>query len=108
MDKAVSLKQISGVGYDRNGIIDEILKEFKRLYTVYAKSPSLQFILDEYNGALVHMGHQIKVVNGHTAMTGICRGMDETGALLVQEEGKTDVTRVISGEVSVRGVCGYV
>ena len=37
---------------------------------------------------------------------GIARGIDESGALLV--ETKEDLRRVDAGEVSVRGIYGYV
>ena len=41
------------------------------------------------------------------AWQGICLGIKEDGALLVQrEDGK--VEEVIAGEVSVRGIYGYV
>lgn len=38
--------------------------------------------------------------------TGVAKGIDKTGALLVEVDGQTK--RVVSGEVSVRGLYGYV
>ena len=38
--------------------------------------------------------------------TGIARGIDREGALLVEMDGREE--RIVSGEVSVRGKDGYV
>ena len=41
------------------------------------------------------------------AQRGIARGIDKEGALLVEQEDGT-IKKVVSGEVSVRGIYGYV
>ena len=46
-------------------------------------------------------------ISGGMELTGVAEGLDETGALLVREDDGT-VRRVLSGDVSVRGVMGYV
>ena len=107
-DKAISLRQISGDAYDTRGIVEMILATFRQLYDIYVETGNLGYMLDEYNDGLIHNGQSIRVINGEEVAVGKCLGMDETGALLLQEEGHSDITRVISGEVSVRGVYGYV
>lgn len=108
VDKAISLKMLSGEAYDTKCIIEMILKSFRQLYELYVDTGNLRYMLDEYNDGLIHNGQSIKIINGKEVLTGKCLGMDETGALLLQEEGHSHITRVISGEVSVRGVYGYV
>lgn len=107
-DKATSLRMISGEGYDKKAIVQMILSEFKSCYNQFEETESLEFMLDEYNSSLVHKGENVHIINGSEDFTGQCQGMDETGALLVRRSEDAEVTRVISGEVSVRGVYGYV
>lgn len=107
-DKAISLKQLSGQTFDKKGIIDEIISSFKKYYAIYEQKQNLQFMIDEYNASLVHTGMQVNILNGADSFQGICEGVDETGALVVRQQEHAEVTRVISGEVSVRGVYGYV
>ena len=53
------------------------------------------------------MNQGVRVLAGENSYTGIARGIDESGCLLVErEDGSVDT--VMSGEVSVRGIYGYV
>ncbi len=47
------------------------------------------------------------MVSGSENFTGVAEAIDETGALLVRDE-QGDLRRVLAGDVSVRGVMGYV
>ena len=62
-------------------------------------------IAEEYQARSCTLGQQVRV-SGAVEMTGMARAIDETGALLVESDGA--VHRVLSGDVSVRGVMGYV
>ena len=63
--------------------------------------------LERYRADCITVGRQIKVLRGSTERTGTAVGVDETFALVVEWE---DGTReaLSSGEVSVRGLLGYV
>lgn len=52
------------------------------------------------------LGRQVHV-SGSVDFTGVAQSIDETGALLVLDE-KGELRRVLAGDVSVRGVMGYV
>ena len=61
----------------------------------------------EYESRLANKDNRVNVLAPSGAWQGICLGIKEDGALLVQrEDGK--VEEVIAGEVSVRGIYGYV
>lgn len=60
----------------------------------------------DYRRLSCTLGQRVQVV-GSECFTGLAEGMDETGALLVRDEGGT-LRRVLAGDVSVRGVMGYV
>ena len=52
------------------------------------------------------MGSRVQVT-GSVNLTGVAESLDETGALMVRT-GDGVLHRVLSGDVSVRGVMGYV
>lgn len=60
----------------------------------------------EYRAASCTLGHSVRVI-GATEFIGEALDIDETGALLVRTE-DGEVRRVLSGDVSVRGLMGYV
>ena len=61
----------------------------------------------EYEDRLVNMGRKVLVLAPKGEYQGVCLGINDDGELLVEREDGT-VSRVMSGEVSVRGVYGYV
>ena len=67
----------------------------------------LSGILEEYTARSVSLGARVHVLGTSTSFTGVVHGIDETGALLVEDDSGI-MQRVLSGDVSVRGVMGYV
>ena len=112
---AASLMQIQGECTRRSPLIAAVMNAFERRYTQFVRSRSLAPMREEYTALLVNLNQKVAVYRGvpgslqekaDVAFTGIARGIDESGGLLVEtEEG---MQTVISGEVSVRGIYGYV
>jgi len=63
-------------------------------------------ILDQYVARSVTLGRRVKVIGLNGEFTGTAQSIDETGALIVTEDGGGE-RRVLSGDVSVRGLMGY-
>ena len=63
-------------------------------------------ILDQYVARSVTLGRRVKVIGLNGEFTGTAQSIDETGALIVTEDGGGE-RRVLSGDVSVRGMMGY-
>lgn len=61
----------------------------------------------EYRRRCCTLGRSVHVTGAATELTGLAEEMDETGALLVRTDDGV-LHRVLSGDVSVRGVMGYV
>lgn len=60
-----------------------------------------------YEAASATIGKQVQVLAPAESYTGLALGVDDTGALLVRrEDGRTET--VLCGDVSVRGLMGYV
>ena len=60
----------------------------------------------EYRARSCTLGSRVQV-SGSVSLTGTAEALDETGALLVRTD-DGELHRVLSGDVSVRGVMGYV
>ncbi len=61
----------------------------------------------EYRRCSCTLGSAVRVIGTDSEFTGVAEDLDETGALLVRMEDGT-LRRVLSGDVSVRGLMGYV
>ena len=63
--------------------------------------------MDEYNSILANNGKEVRVLAPSGDYTGMSLGIEKDGELLVRTE-DGEVKKVLSGEVSVRGIYGYV
>lgn len=106
-DKATSLYIETGEPVNRSHVIALVMQAMNRYYELFMKTGDLSLLLNEYEGRLANKGREVLVMAARGEYRGLCLGIDKTGELLVQQEDGT-VTRVVSGEVSVRGICGYI
>lgn len=103
----------TGKRVNRCELIASMIRIFCQDYERFVKEQDLSSFVDEYNEVLANRDEQVRVYYGMVEQaspentdTGIARGIDRDGALLVEIEGQTK--RILSGEVSVRGLYGYV
>ena len=75
--------------------------------TAETQTEDMSGLKEEYNKRLVNLGREVLVLAPSGEFSGISAGINEKGALIVRLADGTK-TEVISGEVSVRGVYGYV
>ena len=68
---------------------------------------NLSGLLEQYNKRLVNCGRAVRVLDPKGEYSGTAKGVDSTGALIVEKE-KGETVAITSGEVSVRGIYGYV
>ena len=110
--KATSLdvelrKQGRNAEFSRAELLEEILEQFEKCYEIYIQTQTLSGLMEEYNGMLVNKGHRVRVLDPLGEFEGQALGINERGSLLVEKnDGK--ITEISSGEVSVRGIYGYV
>lgn len=106
-DIATSLDlELGGRMAKRRDVTEKIWERFMVYYDLFLKTHDLSGFLDEYNSRLVNKERPVKVLDPLGAYEGISHGVDETGRLIVERDGKT--IYVNAGEVSVRGFYGYV
>ena len=80
---------------------------FEAYYEKFVTSCNMSTIMGEYNENLANLGAQVRVLDPKGEFGGIARGINEMGQLLVELADGT-ITAVYAGEVSVRGIYGYV
>lgn len=104
---AASLKLELGKDVNRAELIATVMEEFERLYSLFEEHGSLEDLRDEYNNICVNRDRPVRVLDPKGEYTGTARGIDDKGILRVEMEDGT-IREVGSGEVSVRGIYGYV
>lgn len=103
---ATSIYQQTGARISRAELIAEVMDRFETYYAQYLKTQNLFYLMDRYNEQLINRGRKVQVLDAKAGFSGTAIGINEIGELLVQtDEG---VRAVSAGEVSVRGVYGYV
>ncbi|MBS4981666.1 MAG: biotin--[acetyl-CoA-carboxylase] ligase [Lachnospiraceae bacterium] len=106
-EKATSLLQEGGVPVKRSELIAEIMCRFEKLYEQFEKEQSLHFVQQRYNEQSVNCGQKVTVLEPQRNWDGLALGINEAGELLVENEAG-EILTVYAGEVSVRGIYGYV
>lgn len=105
-DKATSLVA-EGVQVDAKSLLAAVLEAFAGLYDTFMESGDLGFIKDKYNEMLAGRNGQVRVLEPGGEYEGKSLGINRTGELLVEKKDGT-LQAVYAGEVSVRGLYGYV
>lgn len=105
-DVATSLKLETGNSINRARLIEAIWEEFEKYYERFMQTQDLKGMVQEYNTYLVNRNQKVKVLDPKEPFEGLAQGITERGELVVDTwEARRLVT---SGEVSVRGIYGYV
>ena len=104
---ASSLRLLSGgKKYRRAEIIEKIMEYFEKYYSIFLETEDLSALVNEYDAMLVNMKRQVKVLDPKEPFEGTAMGITKTGELIVDTWESRKL--VSSGEVSVRGINGYV
>ncbi len=104
---ATALEQeLGALPISRAALLQAVLEEFECYYQQYMQTLDVSLFRQEYHQYLINLDKQVRVLDPKGAYEGIARGINEKGELLVEREGIR--TAVNSGEVSVRGIYGYV
>ena len=94
-----------GTPPERGAVLARYLLEMERLLT-RLETEGFDGIAAEYASASCTLGQRVRVTGG-MELTGTAKAIDNDGALLVCTDDGA-LTRVLAGDVSVRGVMGYV
>lgn len=103
---ASSIRLETGIQVRRAELVGIFLDYFEKDYEKFLLTQDLSVLSEEYNELLVNRGREVRIIEKGKERVLTALGIDESGALLVQnKDGEQE--RIISGEVSVRGLYGY-
>jgi len=105
-DIASSIYIETGKNLDKNELTASILGYFEKYYDRFMADKNLSGLRNIYEEHLVNMNRTVRIIEKDKERTGEAVGISERGALLVKFD--TGVEAITGGEVSVRGIYGYV
>ena len=104
---ADSLALELGTDVDREVLLASVLRHFLDCYDSFLETMDLSGQKELYESFLVNKGRVVEVLDPKGEWQGTAIGIEKTGELLVRREDGS-VEAVYAGEVSVRGIYGYV
>lgn len=106
-ETATSLSKALGRKVFRSELTAAVLEALEGFYEVFLRTQDLTELYKAYNAVCVNCGQQVRVLEPGNAYTGTAEGINPKGELLVRrDDGK--LVEIYAGEVSVRGLYGYV
>ena len=106
-DKATSLSMEFSREFDRKMLISSVLEKFYEYYDGFLRAGDLSYLQETYNQMLVNRGTEVVIHEPGNEYEAVAMGINGQGELVVE---LADGSRqnIYAGEVSVRGVYGYV
>ena len=106
-DTAASLCRETGRIYRRSELIAAVLERFEENYGIFLKTGDLSGIQKAYDAVLVNCGQEVRVLEPGHEYEAVAEGINRNGELMVRlPDGERRY--IFAGEVSVRGIYGYV
>lgn len=105
---ATSLQIECGKQINRAKLVARVLYHFEKYYSLFEKTWDFSGLVHQYNQFLVNRDREVCVLDPKGAFEGTAREINENGELLVERKSDGKVVQVYAGEVSVRGIYGYV
>ena len=106
-ETATSLFLETGKVFSRALIAAEITNSFEIYYEKFKKDGSLSRLINAYNALCVNVGRRVRVLDPKGEYEAEAVGINEKGELVVEND-RGELKYIYSGEVSVRGVYGYI
>ena len=92
--------------FSKKEIIEDIWEGFLSYYRDFQKTGDLSEMKEKYESRLINIGRTVKVLDPKGEYEAKALGIDERGRLMIEKEDK--IFFIDSGEVSIRGILGYV
>ena len=106
-ETATSLKVETGKPVKRAGVIAAVMERFEQYYEQFVQREDLSGIREAYEACLVNRDRDVRVLDPAGAYEAHAKGINDTGELIVVLPDGTE-REIYAGEVSVRGIYGYV
>lgn len=106
-DTATSLYIELGHKVNRSHFITRVMHYFEKEYEIFRQSYDLSGLVETYNRFLLNKDKRVRVLDPKGEYEGVAQSINPQGELLVVKDDGTQAA-VYAGEVSVRGIYGYV
>lgn len=106
-DVASSVYLETGRKINRARFVADYVEEFMTRYDLFLEEQNLSSFLKDYHSYLINVGREVKIIRKGQEMIRTALGINDRGELLVKDE-KGETETIFSGEVSVRGLYGYI
>lgn len=106
-DIASSIKNETGVTISRTMLIANILREFEGLYDDFISSGSLKKTIEVCREKSITLGSRVRIEGREESYLAEAMDINEDGELIIKKD-NGEIIKVVSGEVSVRGLYNYV
>lgn len=106
-DVAASVLTLTGKTVRRSQLIGAVMEAYEKYYSLFMETCDMSNLMEPYNSRLASVNRPVRVLSPGNEYRGSALGINDAGELLVKTE-DGELRRVISGEVSVRGIYGYV
>lgn len=107
LNTATSLRIELGERIDRKALLSQILTNFEKLYLNFINKPDISGIIDKYKRISATIGKEVRLISNKDEIYGEAIDVNALGQLVVKTD-TGEIKEIISGEVSVRGVYGYI
>ena len=104
---ATSISIESDRTVSRKALVASVLYEFEEVYKVFIRDGSIKHFLDEYKSKSAVLGKEVRLISKKEEIIGSAVDISEKGHLVVKLADGS-LREIMSGEVSVRGLCGYI
>ena len=105
-ETASSLLLESGKRIHRADLIARFLERFEAGYAIFLQTEDLEGLMKDYNALLVNIQKQVRILDPKEPFEGKAIGITKRGELIVDTWESRKL--MSSGEVSLRGIYGYV
>jgi BirA family biotin operon repressor/biotin-[acetyl-CoA-carboxylase] ligase len=95
----IDLATLNPDGFDRNRVSALLLDELTRCTELFSQA-GLEPFLEQWRNRDVYRDKPISLIIGNKSVQGICKGIDKTGALLLEQQ--DGIQAYSGGEISVR------
>ena len=104
---ATSLLSETGTQTKRAPVIAAVMKHFEENYKIFMQTEDMSGLMKKYSSLLANHGREVLILEKDAEYKAYAEGINQKGELVVRREDGT-VENICAGEVSVRGVYGYV
>ncbi len=106
-ERATSLLIEGGCHISRSELVAAVMERYEENYERFMETEDLSGLQEKYNGMLVNCGREVRVLESKGEYSAFASGINEMGELVVTTP-EGEEKHIFAGEVSVRGIYGYV